>query len=373
MSARFDAMVIGAGPGGSAAAITLARRGMRVAIVEKRAFPRVKVCGECVSPAATEILESLVSPEELRASGARRVDRYALELGERCVEWRTPRGGWSLSRASLDDLLVAKAREVGVKVMQPSSVRGVEYADEAVRVAVSTRDEPLIGGVVIHADGVGRFDRGGRTTPNREGVLGVKCHFRAPADSPVIGVRMRACEGAYVGTVGVEGGLATCAMTVREGVVSRFVRDARFTSKDDAMDAMTRELWPGFARCERTTTWLTCGVAGSMYIAPGHARSFRVGNAGAAVEPVGGEGIGLALWSGATLGGMLEVSDLVRTQHVFASAYRARVRVRRPVCRAVGEALMRPRLMRAMWPMLEAPGGADALLRAFWTLSGKPA
>jgi flavin-dependent dehydrogenase len=136
---------------------------------------------------------------------------------------------------------------------------------------------------------------------------------------------------------------------------------------------LTRNLWPGFARCARTTPWHTCGVAGSAYIAPGHARSFRVGNAAAAVEPVGGEGIGLALWSGATLGATLELSDPVRTQRVFARAYRARVRVRRPACRMAGEALMRPRLVRALWPALDAPGGADALLRAFWALSGKPA
>jgi 2-polyprenyl-6-methoxyphenol hydroxylase-like FAD-dependent oxidoreductase len=370
--ARFDAIVIGAGPGGCAAAITLARRGMRVAIVEKKAFPRVKVCGEYVSPAATGTLETLLSPEELRANGARRVDRYAMELGERVVEWRTPRSAWSLSRASLDDQLVAKAREVGVEVIQPASVRGVEYEDDSVRVSVSTRDEAMIGRVVIHADGAGRFDLGGRTTPNREGVLGVKCHFRAPGDAPIVGVRMRACEGAYIGTVGVEAGLATCAMTVREGVVSRFVRDERFANKDEALDAMTREVWPGFARCARTTPWHTCGVAGSAYIAPGHMRSFRVGNAAAAVEPVGGEGIGLALWSGATLGATLDVSNLLRTQRVFARAYRARVRVRRPACRMAGEALMRPLLVRTLWPALDAPGGADALLRAFWALTGKP-
>lgn len=373
MTARFDAIVIGAGPGGSAAAITLARRGMRVAIIERKAFPRVKVCGEYVSPAATDVLEALLSPQELRERGARRVESYALELGQRVVEWRTPRGAWSLSRASLDELLAAKARESGVEVIQPASVRGVEYADDGVRVSASARDEPLSADVVIHADGAGRFDRGGRTTPSRAGVLGVKSHFRAPGDAPIVGVRMRACAGAYVGTVGVEGGLATCAMTVREGVVSRFVRNERFQRKDDALDAMTRELWPDFARCVRTSPWLTCGVAGSSYIAPGHVRSFRVGNAAGAVEPVGGEGIGLALWSGATHGATLELSDLARTQRVYARAYRARLRVRRPVCRAVGEALMRPRLMRAVWPALEAPGGSDALLRAFWALSGKPA
>ncbi|WP_136622814.1 FAD-dependent oxidoreductase, partial [Mesorhizobium sp. 10.2.3] len=41
----YDAVIIGAGPAGSSAALTLARRGWAVAIVEKSAFPRRKVCG----------------------------------------------------------------------------------------------------------------------------------------------------------------------------------------------------------------------------------------------------------------------------------------------------------------------------------------
>ncbi len=41
----FDLIVLGAGPAGSAAAATAARAGLRVAIVDKRAFPRDKLCG----------------------------------------------------------------------------------------------------------------------------------------------------------------------------------------------------------------------------------------------------------------------------------------------------------------------------------------
>ncbi len=51
-----DAIVVGAGPGGSATATHLARRGLKVALLEKAEFPREKVCGDGLTPRATRQL-----------------------------------------------------------------------------------------------------------------------------------------------------------------------------------------------------------------------------------------------------------------------------------------------------------------------------
>ena len=48
-----DAVIVGAGPAGSAAAFLLARAGWSVALIEKEVFPRRKVCGECVRRATS--------------------------------------------------------------------------------------------------------------------------------------------------------------------------------------------------------------------------------------------------------------------------------------------------------------------------------
>jgi hypothetical protein len=58
MSARFDAVVVGAGPAGSAAAILLARAGWSVALVERQRFPRRKVCGECIAGESLQTREA---------------------------------------------------------------------------------------------------------------------------------------------------------------------------------------------------------------------------------------------------------------------------------------------------------------------------
>lgn len=52
-----DVAVIGAGPAGSTAAFLAARRGFRVALVDKQQFPRDKSCGDGISPAAVKVLE----------------------------------------------------------------------------------------------------------------------------------------------------------------------------------------------------------------------------------------------------------------------------------------------------------------------------
>jgi len=348
--------IIGAGPAGSSCAIGLARRGFDVTLIEAKAFPRRKVCGEFISPAATPILESLIPPNELLHLGARRVEAFTIELGQREAAWPMPSPAWVLSRASLDDALLARAREAGARVRQPERVARVAYGADAVRVDLAGA-EPLEVELIVHADGAGRHDPSG-PTPMRRGVVGAKRHLRAPID----GIRMRSAQGAYIGTVGVERGLATLALVARSRLVKRHGGD---------FDALVREAWPAYEPAWGDGDWLTCGVAGSRYIRPGSLRSFRIGNAAGAVEPVGGEGIGLALWSGATLAAVLAPDDLGATHRHFARAYRRRLRTRRPACRLAAEALMRPGLVRAMWPVLTAAPGLA--VRPWYAMTGKPA
>ena len=57
-----DVLVVGAGPGGSAAAYHLARHGVDGTVVEKASFPREKVCGDGMTPRAIGSLERMQQP-----------------------------------------------------------------------------------------------------------------------------------------------------------------------------------------------------------------------------------------------------------------------------------------------------------------------
>ena len=64
--AKYDVVVIGAGPSGSSCAYWLGSKGFRVALVEKKTFPREKTCGDGLTPRAVFQLENMGLTEELR-------------------------------------------------------------------------------------------------------------------------------------------------------------------------------------------------------------------------------------------------------------------------------------------------------------------
>ncbi|MBR7826333.1 geranylgeranyl reductase family protein [Actinospica sp. MGRD01-02] len=56
---EFDVAVVGAGPAGAIAACVAARRGLRVALIDRNTFPRDKTCGDGIGPGAVRVLREL--------------------------------------------------------------------------------------------------------------------------------------------------------------------------------------------------------------------------------------------------------------------------------------------------------------------------
>ena len=130
MKTSFDAIIMGAGPAGSTAAILLARAGWKVALVEKQRFPRRKVCGECIAASNLPLLDALGIGPQVDASAGPALRQVALMHGTRTVVAELPPAaharhvwGRALGRETLDSLLLAQAGSAGAVVLQPWSVQ----------------------------------------------------------------------------------------------------------------------------------------------------------------------------------------------------------------------------------------------------------
>jgi geranylgeranyl reductase family protein len=144
----YDAVVVGAGPAGSATAIHLARRGARVLLADRARFPRDKPCGGGLTGRAlrhapcdvTPVVEHVVDCFRLRL-------RYATEFTRRHREPLI----LMTQRRRLDAHLAEQAAAAGAEVRLGARVDDVTAGDD--RVSVSIAGERFHAHVLVGADG----------------------------------------------------------------------------------------------------------------------------------------------------------------------------------------------------------------------------
>src|SRR5205814_8216490 len=129
MNKPYDALIVGAGPAGSSAAILLAAAGWRVLVLEKATFPRRKVCGEYISGAAWPLLDELGIGSRVAEVAGPEVRRVGLFADNHVASASMPgagRAGRALGREHFDTLLVQRARECGAEVREGVACAGIE-------------------------------------------------------------------------------------------------------------------------------------------------------------------------------------------------------------------------------------------------------
>src|SRR5437879_8079352 len=87
-----DVAVVGGGPAGAAAAITLARAGRDVVVVDRARFPRDKCCGDGLTAGALRHLEAMGLRPETVSSWQTVEDVWVRSPSGRAVRFPMPRG-----------------------------------------------------------------------------------------------------------------------------------------------------------------------------------------------------------------------------------------------------------------------------------------
>ena len=352
----FDVAIVGAGPAGSTCAAFCAAAGLRTAILEREKFPREKVCGDCLNSACWPVLRQLGLVEQLRNLPHGKLDAVEfIAISGRKVIVDLPHGNEgeiAVKRSLFDNLLLSRARELGVTVHEGSTVTGLSKTP-ARNWKIDVVNQTIAARVLVGADGrnstVARL-RNLLPTAARERVA-LQAHIPLPRNFGNRVVLQFLAEG-YSGQAPVnECELNLCLVGAPPTISSlRKWAERNF------------EIEP--AQPWRTITPLTRAPIPSV-----QGNLFFIGDAARVVEPFTGEGIYYALRSAELAA--IAIQKMVRGEdrhsilREFAREHAAIYRGRLWINRMARAAVLSPRMASAL---MQFAGPSSAILRL---LTGK--
>lgn len=333
---EFDLIIVGAGPGGSAAALSAlrARPSARVLVLDRAPLGRDKVCGDGVSPEAASEIAGLGLPELLLPS--ERVFRFRLVAGRLDTTGTTPVPGYVIPRAELDHRLILAAGEVGALYRQ-HAVREIDQDSSGVVV-----DGKYSASVLIGADGANSaVRRAAGQPPNRGRHMALAVRGYAPTPEGFEGLYLR-----WDPVPGVGLQYAWAFATARGNVNLGFGSAASAMTRAQ-MEDRAAELLPDFMVTPTRMTGHLLPLS-TRRPRPAIGRVLLVGDAASLVNPLSGEGIFCALASGALAGSAAAAAN---PGDSYSRALRRRFG-------------RQHRQLRALYPLIDRPSIISTALRA---------
>ncbi len=361
---RTAALILGGGPAGSAAAITLARGGVYSELIERTEAAHDVVCGGFLGWDALAALDRL--GVDAIALGARPITHLRLVSGVRQVEVELPGRAAGLSRRTLDEALLSASASAGATVMRGRSVRAADAATRTLRI---NDGEEVAGDALFLATGKHEVRGLGRPTARTwRGAVGMRMALRAPAASEGLDgiVELHLFDGGYAGLLLQEDGGTNLCVSVAKGRLARAGSAAALI----AQLAVEAPLLRARMSNGQATAWQAiAGVPYGWRAQETVCGLFRLGDQGAVVSSLAGDGVAIALASGVHAASAFLLHGSAGAgayQAAFARKARAPLKIADLLRRSAEARSTRPALMR----LASVPGLAGVATRLTRIASG---
>ena len=295
MTPSFDAIAIGGGLAGCAFAITMARAGRKVAVIERTRVALPKVCGDFLSAEALVLLQRLgIDPDRLGGHG---ITTFRMGLNDSVVDAPLGFSGLGVSRLLLDETLLSACAQAGVHVFRGQTVRAIEPT----RGVVHVRTDEGRFNAACAALATGKHNL--RAYPRKEsGPVAYKMTFEPDENTRRVldgDVQLVLYDGGYAGACLVEGGGMTICWLADEALMrdsdGRWQDQLAFLSqRSGPLSEALRGSKPMYARPAAIAA-VPFGYKRRELIEP---RFYPVGDQLAVIPPLAGDGTSIALKSG---------------------------------------------------------------------------
>ncbi|MCA9159848.1 MAG: FAD-dependent monooxygenase [Planctomycetales bacterium] len=333
----WDVIVVGAGPAGSAAAISAARLSLRVLLVDAKPFPRRKVCGGCLNQVSIALAKQLLGTEHPLWSSALALGGFRLHHAGRNFEFPLP-AGLAIDRMLFDQRLVDQCCHEGVIFADSTTAKLGKASTQwrEVQLSSAVRTQSIRAKAVVLAGGLGSRavdeDFSLMASASTGSRVGVEALFDVyPIEYAPGSIHMAVGSAGYVGLTQLADRRLHVAAAVERRVLQRLgpagcVRSILEQSGAPLLPDRPTLAWRG-------TPPLTCRarqLAGD--------RVFLVGDAAGYVEPFTGEGIRWALETGMAVAPLLLSASQAwdaRLSHEWTHWYRTHIGVQQRCCRRI--------------------------------------